>query len=66
LAIVQGRQKLTTEEPVFDDELVKRVKEFQISKGLVPDGIVGPQTIIHLNLASENGDPLLSGKQREA
>jgi len=65
LAIVQGRQKLPTKESVFDDELVKRVKEFQLSKGLVPDGIVGPQTIIHLNLASENGDPVLSVKQRE-
>jgi general secretion pathway protein A len=65
LASIQGKQKLTTEEPVFDNELVKRVKEFQLSKGLVPDGIVGPQTIIHLNLVFENGDPLLSGKQRE-
>jgi general secretion pathway protein A len=65
LAIVQGKQKLATKDSVFDDELVKRVKEFQLSKGLVPDGIVGPQTIIHLNVASENGDPVLSGKPEE-
>jgi general secretion pathway protein A len=34
---------------VFDMGLEKQVREFQISRGLVPDGIVGPLTVIHLN-----------------
>jgi general secretion pathway protein A len=66
LATVLGKQKLLTTDPLFNDKLLKRVKEFQLSKGLLPDGVVGPQTIIHLNLASEDGDPVLSRKQKEA
>jgi general secretion pathway protein A len=65
LAQVQGGQRLTTEDAVFNEELDKRVKEFQLAKGLSPDGIVGPQTLIHLSLFSESGDPLLSGKKKE-
>jgi general secretion pathway protein A len=65
LALVQGGQRLTTGDPVFNGELVERVKEFQRSKGLKPDGIVGPQTLIHLNSVQENSDPVLSVKQEE-
>ena len=36
---------------VFDDLLRARVMSFQRSRGLKPDGIVGPQTIIHLDNA---------------
>ena len=65
LARIHGGQRLTTEDAVFNEELDKRVKEFQLAKGLSPDGIVGPQTLIHLGLFSESGDPLLSGKKKE-
>jgi general secretion pathway protein A len=65
LALFQGGEKLTTGDSVFNDELVKRVKEFQLAKGLKPDGIVGPLTLIHLNSVSETGDPVLSAKQKE-
>jgi general secretion pathway protein A len=34
---------------VFDEELKKRVIVFQTSRGITPDGIVGPHTMIHLN-----------------
>ncbi len=44
---------------VFDAALLKEVKRFQISEGLMPDGIVGPNTIIHLNTAAGADVPLL-------
>jgi general secretion pathway protein A len=65
LANVLGKQNLVSKDAVFDDELLKRVKEFQLSRGLIPDGVVGTKTIIHLNLTSKNGDPVLSEKQKE-
>ena len=66
LAKVLGKQDLVTKDAVFEDELLKRVKEFQLSRGLIPDGVVGTKTFIHLNLTSKNGDPVLSGRQKEA
>ena len=50
LAIVEGvKPPSITESRMFDQDLEARVKRFQISVGLVPDGIVGDQTWIHLN-----------------
>ena len=43
----------------YDSDLESRVKRFQISVGLVPDGIVGPQTWIHLNSADDSDIPKL-------
>jgi general secretion pathway protein A len=43
----------------FDERLAKRVKVFQFRAGLVPDGIVGPQTLIHLNSAAGGRVPRL-------
>ncbi len=60
IALAQG---LTIPEPdnfIFDDLLLKQVKEFQISAGLVPDGIVGTQTLIHINSAVAKGIPKLT------
>lgn len=49
LSFIQGRPAQSPKNLVFDDTLVREVKKFQLAKGLVPKGIVGPQTIIHLN-----------------
>jgi general secretion pathway protein A len=50
LAIVDGDSVPTiTKNPVYDANTESRVKRFQISVGLVPDGVVGAQTWIHLN-----------------
>jgi len=38
---------------VYDAELARRVRSFQFMEGLVPDGIAGVQTLIHLNQTSE-------------
>jgi general secretion pathway protein A len=60
LAIIQKRTAQPRKNVVFDDELVRQVKKFQLAEGLVPDGIVGPQTLIHLNTAAGSSEPLLT------
>jgi general secretion pathway protein A len=37
---------------MFDAALAKRVHAFQLAEGIQPDGVVGPLTVIHLNLRS--------------
>jgi general secretion pathway protein A len=37
---------------VFDPALAKRVHAFQLAEGIQPDGVVGPLTVIHLNMRS--------------
>lgn len=45
----------------FDYALQKQVLEFQRSRGLVPDGVVGKNTILHLNsVAGRAGAPRLT------
>lgn len=63
LAMLQKRQIEDPKNTVFNAQLIGHVKKFQISNGLIPDGIVGTHTLIHLNTAT--GDfPLLTKKQR--
>lgn len=59
LARVQGRPVQPRNNTVFDKELVRRVKEFQLANGLVPDGIVGTQTLFRLNIATDTKAPKL-------
>ena len=44
----------------YDGELVKEIKKFQLKEGLLPDGIVGVHTVIHLHSRYGVGEPLLS------
>jgi general secretion pathway protein A len=44
----------------FDFPLQEQVKEFQRRRGLLPDGVVGKQTLIQLNTYSDGNVPLLS------
>jgi len=47
---------------VYDEALKKRVIAFQTSRGIAPDGLVGPHTMIHLNTAAHVADiPKLEG-----
>ncbi|HGG59902.1 MAG TPA: hypothetical protein ENK26_08330, partial [Gammaproteobacteria bacterium] len=39
----------------YDEALRQRVKQFQASHGLTPDGIAGEKTLIKLQVASRNG-----------
>lgn len=43
----------------YDNVLVDQVKAFQVSEGLVGDGIVGIKTLIHINQATSQQVPLL-------
>ncbi len=61
LSLIQGRA--TRENLIYDDELVRQVKKFQLAESLVPDGIVGTQTLIHLNTALDSRTPMLSSRQ---
>ena len=38
-----------TDAPEQLDALVRQVKQFQLSEGLIPDGAVGPQTLLRLS-----------------
>ncbi len=51
---------VTEDDDLFDEELKKRVIAFQTSRGITPDGIVGPHTMIHLNTVTNPPDtPML-------
>jgi general secretion pathway protein A len=64
LSLLDGRRPQAVNGLRYDGELVTRMKRFQIAEGLVPDGIVGPQTLIHLgNATSENGPVLMNKRE---
>ncbi|WP_461517629.1 ExeA family protein [Porticoccus sp.] len=49
----------------FDEQLEQQVKLFQRGNGLIPDGVVGPRTIIALNNASGAELPRLTESAKE-
>lgn len=58
---MEGNVAGTEPADVYDSELVERVKDFQRSRELTPDGLVGERTLIHLNtVADDRTVPLLS------
>ena len=59
LAQVQGRVAETTKDPVFDDALVRQVRQYQLAQGLIPDGTVGPQTLVRLSSVADRSAPKL-------
>ena len=59
LSSIQGREPRQQKQPVYDADLVAQVKKFQSAEGLLADGIVGPQTIIHLSTAAGGKVPKL-------
>jgi general secretion pathway protein A len=63
LSLIQGRTTQPGENLIFDNTLVRQVKKFQLAKGLMPDGIVGPHTIIHLNTEVGSREPVLVDKK---
>ncbi len=65
LAVIQGREAQKEGVLIYDNQLVTQVKRFQLTEGLIPDGIVGPQTIIHLNTASGSNAPMLVQQKGE-
>jgi general secretion pathway protein A len=64
LARIQKRPASAT--PVrYDNDLVTQVKQFQFERNLVPDGIVGPLTVIHLDSAYNSNVPQLIDTGKE-
>jgi murein L,D-transpeptidase YcbB/YkuD len=57
LAQVQGRT--AGADPVFDDAMMRHLKQFQLAHGLVPDGTFGPQTLLQLSIAADKTAPKL-------
>ena len=53
LAQVHGRAAETAADPVFDEAMVRQVKQFQLVQGLIPDGAVGSQTLMRLSGAAD-------------
>lgn len=49
---VQGVELPAAKAEVFDPPLVESVKTFQNARMLIPDGLVGEQTLIHLSAAA--------------
>jgi general secretion pathway protein A len=51
---------ITDGENIYDEDLRRHVLAFQTSRGIKPDGIVGPHTMIHLNTVTNTPDvPML-------
>jgi len=65
LAQVQGRAVETARDWVFDETLVRQLKQFQLSQGLIPDGSAGPQTLIRLASLADQTAPKLLREQGE-
>ena len=49
LVRIYGQSIPPTISDIYSEKLVTQIKTFQQSKGLFPDGIAGPRTLIHLN-----------------
>jgi general secretion pathway protein A len=56
-----GKRELNN---IYGEELIREVRTFQIERGLRPDGIVGPLTIIHLANAVGSNEPVLYNREK--
>ncbi|HSQ03710.1 MAG TPA: peptidoglycan-binding protein, partial [Burkholderiales bacterium] len=60
LAQLQGRDGETSPNAVYDASMVREVKQFQLARGLIPDGTVGAQTLMYLSSAADRSAPVLT------
>jgi general secretion pathway protein A len=60
LAISAGATPPASPDAAFDTDLVLRIKQFQLAHGLIPDGAVGAQTLMHLASAADTSAPALN------
>jgi general secretion pathway protein A len=63
LALAQGRIVETSAATIFDDDLKSQLKQFQLSHGLIPDGLARPQTLARLSAMTDQSAPKLSQQQ---
>lgn len=64
LAQIDGKTVEPSEDPMFDDAMLRQVKQFQLAQGLPPDGTVGSQTLMRLSSAADTTAPRLIREQR--
>ncbi|MBU1424933.1 MAG: AAA family ATPase [Gammaproteobacteria bacterium] len=64
LAQINGTVADATQEPVFDEAMVRQVRQFQLAHDLPPIGIAGPQTILRLSGVADMSAPKLVTGQR--
>ncbi len=63
LVILQNTPADVTDDPLFDDALVERVKQFQRTHGLIPDGAIGDATLMRLcSMADPTAPSLMRGE----
>ncbi|MCG2723106.1 MAG: AAA family ATPase [Thermodesulfovibrionales bacterium] len=60
ISLIQGEPEKKQWKKIYDEELVRKVRAFQLDRGLKPDGIAGPLTIIHLHNAEGGDEPVLN------
>ena len=58
-----GQDDIPTIHDTYNDKLKSQIVRFQQSKGLTPDGVVGPHTFILLNSELEANLPLLNTRK---
>ncbi|HKQ22978.1 MAG TPA: AAA family ATPase [Burkholderiales bacterium] len=63
LAQAHGQVADTGKAPLFDDAVERQVKQFQLAQGLIPDGLVGLQTLIRLAAVGDRLAPELQPRQ---
>jgi general secretion pathway protein A len=59
LARLDGKSPDSSNKQLFDEAMLRRVKQFQLDQGLSPDGRVGSQTLMRLGLATDSMAPKL-------
>ena len=60
LALFEGANTSNKDpDPVFDAAMVRRIKQFQLSQDLEPDGAIGPKTLLRLAGVGDNAAPKL-------
>jgi general secretion pathway protein A len=63
LAQLHGKAADASKDQVFDEAMMRQVKQFQLAQGLIPDGTVGPQTMMRLSGAADRTVPKLYREQ---
>ena len=63
LAIIDGNKPRSKPKSTYDMDMVKKVKSFQSSAGLEPDGFVGTSTVFHLIMKTGSVGPVLDDKK---
>ncbi|UCH79642.1 MAG: AAA family ATPase [Nitrospiraceae bacterium] len=64
IAVINKTQLEEPDSMVYDSDLVREIKKFQVAEGLKPDGVAGPLTMIHINTVLDSSVPTLTGPGR--